>query len=55
MRLEYVHRGQTYLTASHSQLHCFCYFFNWYTGWQKQWLPCRRSPPPSSLVRDLVP
>ena len=25
-RLEYVHRGQTYLTASHSQLRYFCYF-----------------------------
>ena len=24
--LEYVHRGQTYLTASHSQLPYFCYF-----------------------------
>ena len=29
IRLEYVHRGQTYLTASHSQLRFFfCYFFN---------------------------
>ena len=26
IRLEYVHRGQTYLTASHSQLRYFCYF-----------------------------
>ena len=24
--MEYVHRGQTYLTASHSQLRYFCYF-----------------------------
>ena len=28
IRLEYMHRGQTYLTASHSQLRYFCYFFN---------------------------
>ena len=28
IRLEYMHRGQTYLTASHSQLCYFCYFFN---------------------------
>ena len=27
IRLEYVHRDQTYLTASHSQLRYFCYFF----------------------------
>ena len=27
IRLEYVHRDHTYLTASHSQLHYFCYFF----------------------------
>ena len=27
IRLEYVHRGQTYLTASHLQLRYFCYFF----------------------------
>ena len=27
IRPEYVHRGQTYLTASHSQLSYFCYFF----------------------------
>ena len=26
IRLEYVHRSQTYLTASHSQLCYFCYF-----------------------------
>ena len=26
IRLENVHRGQTYLTASHSQLRYFCYF-----------------------------
>ena len=25
IRLEYIHRGQTYLTASHSQLRYFCY------------------------------
>ena len=25
IRLEYMHRGQTYLTASHSQLRYFCY------------------------------
>ena len=28
IRLEDVHRGQTYLTASHSQLRYLCYFFN---------------------------
>ena len=28
MQLEYVHRGQTYLTASNSQLRYFCHFFN---------------------------
>ena len=27
IRLEDVHRGQTYLTASHSQLRYLCYFF----------------------------
>ena len=27
IRLEYVHRGQTYLTASYSELRYFCYFF----------------------------
>ena len=28
IRLEYMHRGRTYLTASHSQMRYFCYLFN---------------------------
>ena len=55
IRLEYMHRGQTYLTASHSQLPYLCYFFHQRAGWQKQWLACRCPPPPSSLARGLAP
>ena len=48
IRPEYVHRGQTYLTASHSQLPYFR------RDGDKQWLACRRPPPPSSLASGLV-
>ena len=34
-----VHRGQTYLTASHSKLRYFCYFFSSRVVWRPNSLP----------------
>ena len=53
--LEYVHRGQTYLTASHSQLPYFCYFFPLAGGKAKtmacfQEFPSPLLPPPSRVL-----
>ena len=46
IRPEYVHRGQTYLTASHSPLPNFCYFFQLVGGMAKT-MACLQAFPSS--------
>ena len=48
--LEYVHRGQTYLTASHSQLPYFCYFFHQQAGRRNLLAGVPLLPPPSRVL-----
>ena len=59
IRLEYVHRGQTYyLTASHSQLRYFFYFFNLVGGMAKTMASLQAFPSsllPRAWYRALTP
>ena len=55
IRLEYVHRDQTYLTASHSQLRYFCYFLTSGRDGENNGFLAGVSllPPPSHVVSRL--
>ena len=53
MQLEYVHRDQTYLTASHSQLRYFCHFSYLVGGMAKTMASLQAFP--SSLARGFAP